>query len=187
LGKALSAKRDRVFNGLTVKRISQGERKHGVLYALAPADGGNQPGGASHRDPDLLDLFEGNVGNVEGNVSGQRSPSLVPIDPIAYGDQGNVGNVGNLFPSSRAEKKEIGACIEAVETESERINDRDPETGTNVPHVPLTSATTTKYATCIRGTFGADVPLTFPRRSPATGGNVIDLAKLPDATGKDPP
>jgi hypothetical protein len=184
LGKALSAKRDRVFNGLTVKRISQGERKHGVLYALATVNGGNQPGGRSRRDPDLLDLLEGNV---EGNVSGQRSPALDPIDPIAYGDQGNVGNVGNLFPSSRAEKKEIGACIEAVETESERINDRDPETGTNVPHVPLTSATTTKDAACIRGTFGADVPLTFPRRSPATGGNVIDLAKLPDATGKDPP
>jgi hypothetical protein len=45
------------------------------------------------------------------------------------------------------------------------MNDREPETGINVPHVPLTSATTTKDAT----------------------GNVIDLAKLPDATGKDPP
>jgi hypothetical protein len=184
LGKALSAKRDRVFNGLTVKRISQGERKHGVLYALATVNGGNQPGGRSRRDPDLLDLLEGNV---EGNVSGQRSPALDPIDPIAYGDQGNVGNVGNLFPSSRAEKKETDACIERVETESGEMNDREPETGINVPHVPLTSATKTKDATCVRGTFGANVPLTFPSRSPATGSNVIDLAKLPDATGKDPP
>ena len=184
LGKALGAKRDRVFNGLTVKRISQGERKHGVLYALAPADGGNRPDGVSRRGPDLLDLLEGNVGNVEGNVSGQRSPSLDPIDPIVYRDQGNVGN---LFPSSRAEKKEIDACIEAVATESENINDREPETGTNVPHVPLTSATKTKDATCVRGTFGTNVPLTFPPRSPATGGNGIDLAKLPDTTGKDPP
>jgi hypothetical protein len=158
LGKALGAKRDRVFNGLTVKRISQGERKHGVLYALAPADGGNRPDGVSRRDPDLLDLLEG-----------------------------NVGNVGNLFPSSRAEKKEIDACIEAVATESENINDREPETGTNVPHVPLTSATKTKDATCVRGTFGTNVPLTFPPRSPATGGNGIDLAKLPENTGKDPP
>jgi hypothetical protein len=98
-----------------------------------------------------------------------------------------VGNVGNLFTSSRAEKKEIYPCTEAVETESEKVIDRDPEIAINVPHVPLTSATNTKEATCIRGTFCANVPLTFPPRSRAMGGDLIDLAKLPETTAKEPP
>ena len=187
LGRALSAKRDRVFNGLTVKRISQGERKHGVLYALATADGVNQPGGPSRRDPDLLDSLEGNVGNIEGNVSGQRSPSLDPINPIVYRDEGNVGNVGNLFLSSRAGKNERDACIGATEAEIEKATEGCPETGSNVPHVPLASATKTKEAACLRGTFGANVPLTFSPRSPATSCTGIDLAKLPENTGKAPP
>jgi hypothetical protein len=63
LGSALTAKRDRVFNGLTVKRITQGEHKHGVRYALIPAKSGNQPDGRSHLQPDLLDFTEeGNLG-----------------------------------------------------------------------------------------------------------------------------
>ena len=47
LGKALAAKRDRVFNGLTVKQSSHNNHKTGVLYALALADGPDNPRGAS--------------------------------------------------------------------------------------------------------------------------------------------
>ena len=123
LGKALAAKRDRVFNGLTIKRISQGEKKHGLLYALEPGNGGNQTDGRSPRDPDLFDFAEGNVGDVEGNIGDKRSPSLGPIDPITSRDLGNVGNVGNLFPSSREEKN-----TNTVYAERENVIDRSSMT-----------------------------------------------------------
>ena len=61
LGKALAAKRDRVFNGLTVKQSSHNNHKTGVLYALALADGGDNPGGTGARSTNLLDLFGGDV------------------------------------------------------------------------------------------------------------------------------
>jgi hypothetical protein len=184
LGKALAAKRDRVFNGLTVKRITQGEHKHGVLYALAPADGGKQPGGAPHRDPDLLDLLEGNLGEPQGNLTGQGSPSLDPIDPITYKDPGNLGN---LIPFSREEKEEIHVCIGDVERECEKVIEGGRETGYEVPQVPLASATETKHTSCVRGTSDAEVPLRFPQGSPARDSTVIDLAKLPETAGREPP
>ena len=186
LGKALTTKRDRVFNGLTVKRISQGEHKHGVLYALVPADGGKPSGGALHRDPDLLDLLEGNLGDLEGNLTGQGSPSLDPIDPITYKDLGNLGNLGNLFPFSREEKKEI-VFIGDVERECEKVIEEGGETGPEVPQVPLASATDTKHTSCVRGTSDAKVPLRFPAGSPARDSIAIDLAKLPEPSRREPP
>ncbi len=182
LGKALTTKRDRVFNGLTVKRISQGEHKHGVLYALAPTDGGKQTSGA-RGDLDLLDLLEGNLGDLEGNLTGQGSPSLDPIDPITYE---GPGNLGNLFPSSRKEKKQT-ACIGDVERECEKVMEGGGETGSEVPQVPLASATETKHASCVRGTSDAKVPLRFPSGSPAKDSTAIDLAKLPETSGREPP
>jgi hypothetical protein len=185
LGKALGTKRDRVFNGLTVKRISQGERKHGVLYALAPAKGGNQPEGTPRRGPDLLDFEEGNVGDVEGNLGDKRSPSLGPIDPITCEELGNVGNLGNLFPSSR-EENSLSLTYTHM-CESDAHVKESPEKVPQVPHVPLKSATETKEAASIRGTSGANVPLTFPRGSPADDPSGIDLAMLPKTVGTEPP
>ncbi|HPT28600.1 MAG TPA: hypothetical protein PLZ95_19430, partial [Bryobacteraceae bacterium] len=185
LGKALTTKRDRVFNGLTVKRISQGEHKHGVLYALVPADGGKQPSGA-RRDLDLLDLLEGNLGDLEGNLTGQGSPSLDPIDPITYRDPGNLGNLGNLFPFSREEEKEI-VCIGDVERECEKEIEGGREIGPEVPQVPLASATDTKHTSCVRGTSDAKVPLRFPPGSPPKDASVIDLANLPGTADREPP
>jgi DNA primase len=183
LGKALGAKRDRVFNGLTVKKISQGEHKHGVRYALMTANGGDEP---SRREPDLLDFAEeGNVGGVEGNVAEKRSPSFGPIDPISCEQQGNVGNLGNLFPSSREENSLSHACAPTDESAHEsRIG--SPENVPNVPHVPQRSAIGTKDGSYVRGTFGADVPQTFPRGSPRRNPGVIDLAILPKADGEPP-
>ena len=65
LGKALATKRDRVFNGLTVKRIEQGKHKGSVFYALASATGteGNSP-----HDLDLLELQDGDVDAEGGDV-----------------------------------------------------------------------------------------------------------------------
>ena len=186
LGKALTTKRDRVFNGLTVKRITQGEHKHGVLYALASADGRRPLGGEPDRDPDLLDLLEGNLGDLEGNLTGQGSPSLDPIDPIAYKDPGNLGNLGNLIPFSREEEKEI-VCMGDVERECEEVIEGGRETGHEVPQVPLASTTETKHTSCVRGTSDAKVPLRFPPGSPPKDSTVIDLANLPEAAGREPP
>jgi hypothetical protein len=69
LGKALAAKRDRVFNGLTVKQSSHNNHKTGVLYGLALADGGDNPGGTGARSTNLLDLFGGDIG---GDVARKR-------------------------------------------------------------------------------------------------------------------
>ena len=44
LATALGNKRDRVFNGLAVKRVSFNKHKGAFLYALAPVDGGIDPG-----------------------------------------------------------------------------------------------------------------------------------------------
>jgi len=182
LGKALGVKRDRVFNGLAIKRITQGEKKHGVLYALEPSNGGNRLDSRSRRDPDLFDFAEGNVGDLEGNLAVQRSPSLDPIDPITSRDLGNVGNLGNHIPSSREEKN-----TNTVHAEREIVTEEGGETGLNVPHVPLESATETKDVAYVWGTFERNVPLTFPRGSPAEGRVSIDLATLPDAGDDEPP
>jgi hypothetical protein len=182
LGKALAAKRDRVFNGLTIKRLSQGEKKHGVLYALERGNGGNRSNGPSRRDPDLLDFAEGNVDDVEGNMGDKRSPSLGPIDSITSGDLGNVGNVGNLFPSSREEKN-----TNTEYAEREIVIEEGAKTAPNVPHVPLKSAIETKEAGYVWGTFERNVPLTFPRGSPTGGAATIDLAAFPDAGDDRPP
>ena len=47
LASALGNKRDRVFNGLAVKRVSFNKHKGAFLYALAPVDGGVDPGHAT--------------------------------------------------------------------------------------------------------------------------------------------
>ena len=148
--KPSATKRDRVFNGLTVKRITQGEHKHGVFYALAPAKGGNQPDGTPSYRPDLLDFAEGNVGDVEGNVDDKRSPSLAPIDPITCEDLGNVGNVGNLIPSSR-EENSLSHTYTRTRESVRHANKESPENVPHVPHVPLKSATETKDSDFCQG------------------------------------
>ncbi|MBA3973372.1 MAG: hypothetical protein C0504_04030 [Candidatus Solibacter sp.] len=186
LGKALGAKRDRVFNGLTIKRISQGKHKGAILYALAPVDGTKQPGAAPLRGPDLFDVLDGDVGDVDGDLADQRPHSLGPIDPISYGDHGDVGDVGDVFPSPRAGKTQQCACGE-VETERENVIREGGETGNNVPNVPMASATKTKDGIYVMGTFGGDVPITSPSRPQTDDRGGIDLTTLPESPGKEPP
>jgi hypothetical protein len=74
LGRALTAKRDRVFNGLTVKQIGPTNHRTGVLYGLASADGGSASGStaagsavADSRSTDLLDFRGGDFGGDLGD------------------------------------------------------------------------------------------------------------------------
>ena len=155
------------------------------FYALAPAKGGNHP-----KSPATVrtswTLRRGTSGTWRGTLDDKRSPSLAPIDPITCEDLGNVGNVGNLIPSSREENSLSHTNTRITGERATQVKE-SPENVPNVPHVPLKSATETKDSHSVRGTFDADVPLTFPQGSPADDPDVIDLATLPDADAAEPP
>ena len=58
LATALGNKRDRVFNGLAVKRVSFNKHKGAFLYALAPVDGGSRSGPRDQPSLDLIDSID---------------------------------------------------------------------------------------------------------------------------------
>ena len=188
LGKALATKRDRVFNGLTVKRIEQGKHKGSVFYALASATGteGNSPQGL-----DLLDLQDGDVdaeggdvGNF-GDVGEKRPHSLGPIDPISCKPLGDLGDVGDLFPTSSREEFSLSHSDTHTCESGAHIKD-SPENVPNVPNVPIVLVTETKHDISFVGTFGADVPIISTQRPQAGNRGAVDLAKLPE-TATEPP
>ena len=189
LGKALATKRDRVFNGLTVKRIEQGKHKGSVFYALASATGteGNSP-----HDLDLLELQDGDVdaeggdiGNL-GDVGEKRPHSLGPIDSISCKPFGDVGDVGDLFQgSSREEFSRSHSHTHTCESGT-HIKD-SPENVPNVPNVPIVSVTETKHDISLVGTFGADVPIVPTQRPQPGNRDAVDLANLPETAATEPP
>ena len=184
LGKALGAKRDRVFNGLTVKQSSQHNHKTGVLYALGLADGG----GTGPRSANLLDLFGGDIGgDVVGTFADQRPHQLGPIESLDYGGGGDCGDVGDVSRNPRAQENRVP--VEDIARERENNISRWPETGTNVPTVPTASATETKHERSMVGTLPANVPTKSPEGPHAEHRAAIDLARLDIAptTGEDPP
>ena len=188
LGKALAAKRDRVFNRLTVKQSSQSNHKTGVLYTLALADGSDKPGTGSG-STNLLDLFGGDIGGDMVGTFGDQCPhQFGPIESIDCRDGGDVGNIGDILQNPRAQENRV--CIEDTEEERENDNSRWPETGTNVPNVPTASATDTKQETLVVGTLSANVPTTSPPGPHAENRGGIDLARLaiaPPTPSEDPP
>jgi hypothetical protein len=103
LGKALGVKRDRVFNGLTVKQASKSHRT-GILYVLVPADGSN-PGGLPSGNLNLLDSLGGDVGETWGDVDQSTSPQISPIESVAYTAWGDVGDVGDQEKLAREKHK----------------------------------------------------------------------------------
>ena len=185
LGKALAAKRDRVFNGLTVKQSSHNNHKTGVLYALALADGGDNLGGPGSRSTNLLDLFGGDM---VGTFADPRPHQFGPIESINYGGGGDVGNIGDVSRNSRAQENRV--CLEDIEGERKNNNSGWPESATNVPNVPTASATDTKQETSLVGTLTANVPTTSP---PGTHGECRDEldsarpATAPLTIGEEPP
>jgi hypothetical protein len=183
LGKALATKRDRVFNGLTVKRINQGKHKGSIFYALAPA---NSPERNSPHGPDLLGLLDGDVdadGGDVGDLVEKRPHSLGPIDPITCRQFGDVGDVGDLFPaSSREEISLTHSCTHTCESGA-----HIKESPENVPNVPMVPVTETKQAASFMGTFGTDVPMTSPQRPQPGNRDAVDLAKLPKTAATEPP
>jgi hypothetical protein len=196
LGKALGVKRDRVFNGLTVKRISEGNHKTGVLYVLVPADG-DKPG--QYRPPNLslLDSLGGDVepggGDSVETLADRRLHQLGPIESAEYSDGGDVGDGGDVLLNSRAREIHEDTHIERKGTACEDTADSAAGNLKNVPNVSTTRASDTKASNLTVETFGSQrlhqVPTTSPQHPHGRGGG-IDLADLPamtPGTGKDPP
>jgi hypothetical protein len=183
LGKALATKRDRVFNGLTLKRIDQGKHKGSLFYALAPANGlsGNSPHG-----PDLLELSDGDVIGDVGDVAEKRPHLLGPIETITCRQFGGVGDIGDVFPvPSRAEISL--SLIHTHASESGAHIKESPENVPNVPNVPKILVRHTKHKESFMGTFGTDVPMRSPQRPQSGSRDEIDLAKLPETAATEPP
>ena len=189
LGKALAAKRDRVFNGLTVKQSSHNNHKTGVLYALALADGGDSPGGTNSRSTNLLDLFGGDIGgDMVGTFADPRPHQFGPIESIGYGDGGDGGDMEDVPRNSRAQENR--ACTEDIEGERENNISRWPESATHVPTVPTAPATDTKQGTVMVGTLAANVPTTSPQRPHVEHPCEIDPTRpaiAPVTIGEEPP
>jgi hypothetical protein len=185
LGKALATKRDRVFNGFTMKRINQGKHKGSIFYALAPA---NSPGENPPREPDLLDLADGDVAAEDGDlgdVAEKRPHSIGPIEPITCRQNGDVGDVGDLFPVSSRERNSLShSCTHTCESGAHAKE--GPENVPNVPNVPIAPATETKQTESVMGTFSANVPMTSPQRPQPGNRDAVDLAKLPETSATEP-
>lgn len=185
LGNALTTKRDRVFNGRTVKRLSQGKHKGCISYALVAADGGHHPGSNALRDPDLLDLLDGDL----GDLADKGPHSLGSIDPITYEGNGDLGDLGDLFPPSR-EKNEMRVPMSDVETEREIVIGESRQNAPKVPKVPkvpIAPGTETKQTTSLMGTLVAKVPIRSPQGPHLEEATVIDLANLPESVRSEPP
>ena len=183
LGKALATKRDRVFNGLTVKRIEQGKHKGSVFYALASATGTE---GNSLNGLDLLELRDGDVDAEGGDVAEKRPHSLGPIDPISCRQFGDVGDVGDVFQSPSCEENSLSRSYAHTHSRTHTCKE-SPENVPNVPNVPIVPVTETKQATLSMGTFGAEVPM-IPTQHPHPGNrDEVDLAKLPKTAATEPP
>ncbi len=190
LGKALGVKRDRVFNGITVKRLSEGNHKTGILYALVPADG-DKPG--QYRPPNLSLLdslgvdMEPGGGDVVETLADKRFHHLDPIESAEYSDGGDV------LPKSRAKEIHADPDIERKEGACENIAEPAAGSGKNVPNVSTAPASHTKSSNLTVETFGGQrlhqVPTT-PAQGPRRESGAIDLANLPESahgSGKDPP
>ena len=197
LGKALGTKRDRVFNGLTIRRLSEGNHRTGILYALVPADG-DKPGEYRSRNLSLLDSLGGDLDTASGDVvetlADQRLHQIGPIESADYGDGGDVGDVGDLSAEAHARKTHEGSThIEAGERECGDFIKEPGRNGENVSHVSTAPAIDTKDSNLTVETLDGQrlhrVSTTSPQR-PRAGAGDIDLANLPDASavdGKDPP
>ena len=190
LGKALGVKRDRVFNGLTVKQASKSHRT-GILYVLAPADGSN-PGGRPSGNLNLLDALDGDGGETSGDAG---AIEVSPDRPHRINRFPRVGRRGRRWrpfkrslraknTRSRPEyrrRREIARKLHGEERRKQRKR---------LPRSPQRVVTDTKHERLDGETFGANVSPTSPQRPHAESGGVIDLARLPDARavhGKDPP
>ena len=197
LGKALGVKRDRVFNGLTVKRLSEGNHKTGVLYALVPSDG-DKPG--QYRPPNLslLDSLGGDVepggGDVVETLADKRLHHLDPIESAEYRDRGDVGDGGDVPAESRAREIHGDRDRRGKEGACEKSEEPIAGGGKNVPNVSTVSASDTNSSNLTVETFGRQrlhqVPTTSEQCPRGETGGAIDLANLPDlaqGTGKAPP
>jgi DNA primase len=183
LATGLGNKRDRVFNGLSVKRVSFNKHKGAFLYALAPVDGGGDPSQGEQSSLGLIDPIESaDLADLMRTSVVQGPPALSPIETIT---SGKSADLADLIPVSHTETKLNDTHIRDIACRENSTRMEAPDTA-EVRQVRAILATHTNDSTYTRRTSGAEVRT----RSAAGSRGPIDLANLPeewDAPDPNPP
>jgi len=190
LANALGNKRDRVFDGLAVKRVSFNKHKGAFLYALVPVDGGVDPGTCDQPSLDLIDSIDSadlaDLADLTRTSADLGPPVLSAIETIT---SKNSADLADLLPVPHAEIKNTHMPVgESVCRENSIEMDAvDPPEVREVRALPATDTTDDTYA---RRTSAAEVRMRSARSAESANRGGIDLANLPedlDAPGRDPP
>jgi len=168
LGNALSAHRDRVFDGKRiVKMIPATAHKGTTQYRLEPEAAAGL----------------GTLGTF-GDLVEKGPQTLIPFDSISCEEFGDLGDLGDL---SYARAGEFSACLAEAEGEDREREIYIGEGGKKVPKVPKVpklSVTASKESASTLGTFGGEVPNGRPEVPKVPNGR-LDLADF-DADSPEP-
>ena len=192
LATALGNKRDRVFDGLAVKRVSFNKHKGAFLYALVPVDGGVDPCQGDQSSLDLIDSIESadlaDLSNGLRTSADLGPPNLNAIETVTSEKSADLADLADLLPVPHTEIKNTyipGGDTACGENPTETDAPDPPE----VRQVRAISATDTNDDTYTRRTSETEVRIRSAR-SAAPNRGAIDLANLPEhleAPDRDPP
>jgi hypothetical protein len=190
LATALGIKRDRVFNGLTVKRVSFNKHKGAFLYALVPVDEGLDPRMGEQPNLDLIDSIDSadlaDLADLMRTSSETGPPALSYIETITSEPSADLADLKGLF---RGETKNTQITVGERACRENSMEQR-AEIASEVRKVRAVSATDTYDDTCTRRTSVSEVRTRSARSAEPGSEVVIDLANLPEdwnAPGRDPP
>ena len=184
LGIALGNKRDRIFDGRAVKRMTFSKHVGSFLYALVPVDCGEDP---SKIDQPNLDLIDSIDSADLARLADLRRTSLEHGPPVLSSLETNTykpsADVADLSSSSVCNEYEMYTCHAYAHTSSSRIEE------------PALVQRSARSADCLHLTQPKELivcgPLTrtsgdgpqgsaVSARPAAAGRGAIDLASLPD-------
>ena len=190
LATALGNKRDRVFNGLAVKRVSFNKHKGAFLYALAPVDGGVDPGPCDQPSLDLIDSIDSadlaDLADLPRTSFETGPPVLSSIETTTSETSADLADLKGLF---RGETENTQTTVGDMACR-ENSTEEGAENASEVREVRAVSATNTHNDTYTRRTSVSEVRMRSARSAEPGNPGAIDLANLPedwDASGKDPP
>ena len=184
LGIALGNKRDRLFDGRAVKRLTFSKHVGSFLYALVPVDCGEDPSKIDQPNLDLIDSIDS--ADLE-RLADLRQTSLEHGPPVLSSLETNTykpsADVADLSSSSVCNEYEMYTCHAYAHTSSSRIEE------------PARVQRSARSADCLHLTQPKELivcgPLTrtsgdgpqgsaVSARPAAAGRGAIDLASLPD-------
>ncbi|MDR3438593.1 MAG: hypothetical protein P4L94_18455, partial [Telmatospirillum sp.] len=181
LATALGNKRDRLFDGLAVKRMSFNKHKGAFLYALAPIDGGVDPGPGDQSSLDLIDPIESadlvGIADLVRTSAVAGPPDINTIETITSTESADLAD---LSLGSFTEMKNAHAHVRDRVCREKCIETDAPDPP-EVRQVRAVSAIDTNKVTYERRTSEGEVRLRSapPAWSAVTKRGSIDLADLP--------